>query len=103
LFNEISYANLLYVLKIINHAHTILCFVSCVEVVQPVAGVLPAIEAILQFSLLEHFTLFYPAQGSGFWLQMVIAPAPRARVLFSDIGSAEATVHPAGSDQTRGY
>jgi hypothetical protein len=65
-FNEISYTDVLYVLKIINHAHTVFCSVSSVEVVQPVAGVLPAIEAISQIGSLEHFTLFYPAQGSGF-------------------------------------
>ncbi len=76
LLNEISYTDLLYVLKIINHAHTVFCFVSRVELVQPVARVLPAIEAILQISCLEYLTLFYPTQGSGFWLRTVITPAP---------------------------
>ena len=66
LLNEISYTDLLYVLKIINHAHTVFCSVSSVEVNQPVAGVFPAIEAILQIGSLEHFTLFYPAPSSGF-------------------------------------
>ncbi len=103
LFNEISYTELLYVLKIINHAHTVFCSVSSVEVVKPAAGVLPAIEAIPQISSLEHFALFYPAQSPGFWLQFVVAPAPRTRVLFPDIGAAEAAVHPAGSDQPRRY
>ena len=103
LLDEISYTDLLYVLKIINHAHTVFCSVSSVEVVQPVAGVLPAIEAIPQIGSLEHFTPFYPAQSPGFRLQIVISPAPRTRILFPDIGAAEAAVHPAGSDQLRRY
>ena len=99
--NELSYANLPYTHEIVNHTHAVFCSVPRVEAVQPVAGVFPAIEAILQISGLEHFALFYPALCPGFRLPMVIAPATRARVLFPDIGATEATVHTAGGDQRR--
>jgi hypothetical protein len=33
LFDEISYAELLYVIKIIDHAHPVICFVALVELV----------------------------------------------------------------------
>ncbi len=46
LFYEISYPDFFYDHKIINHAHTVFCSVSSVEVIQPVTGVLPALEAI---------------------------------------------------------
>jgi hypothetical protein len=103
LFDEMSYADLLYVLKIINHAHSVVISVSYVEAVQQVAWAFPASGAVPQIASLEHITLFYPAQGSGLWLQTVIAPAPRARVLFPDKGAAEAAVHAAGCDQARSY
>jgi len=33
LFDEISYAELFYVIKIVDHAHTVICSVTLVEVV----------------------------------------------------------------------
>jgi hypothetical protein len=33
LFDEISYAELLYVIKIVDHAHTVICPVTLVEMV----------------------------------------------------------------------
>jgi len=101
LFDEISYAELLYATKIVDHAYTVVCSVTLVEMVESVARVFPAIEAIPQISRLEHFTLFYSAQNPGFRLQTVVAPATRARVLFPHISTAETAVHPAGGDQTR--
>jgi hypothetical protein len=99
LLNELSDADLLYALKIIDHAHTIVFPVTCVEVAQLVAGVFIAIEAKLQMMCYEDFARFYPAKYSGLRLPTIIAPAPRARILFPDIGAADAAVHAAGGDQ----
>ena len=101
LLNELSYTDALYVLQIVGHAHPVFCSVSRVEMFQPVAGEFTALEAISGITSREHPTLFYPAQGPGLWLRMIIVPAPRARILFPDIGAAEAAVHPAGGDQAR--
>ncbi len=103
LFDELSYATLLYAVEIVEHAHPVFCSVALVEPVYHVARVFPAIEAIPQISSLEHFTLLYPALSPGFGLPVVVDPATRACVLFPDIGAAEAAVHPAGRDQIRRY
>jgi hypothetical protein len=99
--NEMSYAELLYVHEIIDHAHTILGSITLIQVIQPVARKQVTAEAVFDLTLLYLLTVFDPACDAGFWFDAVVAPATGACLLISCIRATEATVHSTGGNQRR--
>ena len=99
--NEISYAKLPYLLEIVNHTHAILGSISLIQVVQPDAWKAVATEAVLDSTFRHLLTILDSARDAGFRFETIVTSATGACLLISYIGSAEATVHSAGSDQCR--
>jgi hypothetical protein len=97
---EMSYAELFYVREIVNHTHAILGSIPFIQVVQPVARKPVAAEAVPDFTLSYLLTIFDSARNAGFRFEPVVTPATGTCLLISCIRATEATVHPAGSDQS---
>jgi hypothetical protein len=76
--HEMSYAELLYVHEIVDHAHAILGPIALIQVIQPVARKAVTVEAVPGPALHELFTDLDPAGDAGLWLNAVIAPATGA-------------------------
>jgi len=64
--DELSYADLLYVREIVNHAHTIVDSVALVQVVQPVARKTVTAEAVPDFTLHYLRAVLDSAHSAGF-------------------------------------
>jgi hypothetical protein len=99
--NEMSYAELLYVHKIVNHTHSILGFITRIQVIQPVARKPVTAEAVSDFTLPYFLTVLDSACDAGFWFDAVVASAPGACLLIPCISATETTVHSTGSNQRR--
>ena len=97
--NEKSYAKLLYVYEIVDHAHAIVDPVAFIQVIQPVAGKVAALKAISGPASRYLLAGLYPAQNAGLRFDAVVTPASGACIPVSPIGPAEAAVHSAGGDQ----
>jgi hypothetical protein len=97
--NKLSYAELPYVVEIVNHAHTILRSIALIQMVQPVAGEAVTTEAVLEFIFRYLFTVLDSTRGAGFRFENVFTPAPGACFLISYICPTKATVHSAGGDR----
>jgi hypothetical protein len=102
-FQELPYAKLPDIFKVFDHAHAIFGSVPLVEMFQPVAGKAVAAETETGFGGNQLFAVFDTAEGAGFLFGVNVNPAAGTRILFPYICHAEAAVHPAGSDQFRGY
>jgi hypothetical protein len=98
---ELSYAGLLYVHEIVDHAHAILGPIALIQVIQPVAREAVTAEAVPGPALHELFTRLDPARDAGLCFDAVVAPTAGACLRVSGIRVTEATVHSAGSDQRR--
>jgi hypothetical protein len=99
--NEVPYAELAYVLEIVNHTHTILGSIALIQVFQPGARKAVTTEAVPDSTLHYLLTVLDSARDAGLRFDTVVAPATGACLLISCICAAEATVHSAGSDQRR--
>ena len=99
--NEMSYAELVYVLEIVNHTHTILGSIALIQVVQPGARKAVTTEAVPDSTLHYLLTVLDSARDAGFRFDTVVASATGACLLISCICATEAAVHSAGSDQRR--
>jgi hypothetical protein len=99
--NEVSYAELPYVLEIINHTHTILGSVALIQVIQRGARKAITTEAVPDSTLHYFLTVLDSARDASFRFDTVVAAATGACLLISFICATEATVHSAGSDQRR--
>jgi hypothetical protein len=97
--NEKFYAGLLYVHKIVDHAHSILGPVARIQVIQPVAGKAVTVEAVPDFTSNYLLTGLNPAQNAGLRFETVVTPASGACIPVSPIGPTESAVHSAGGDQ----
>jgi len=97
--NEMSYAELLYVREIFNHAHTILCPVALIQVIQPVARKPVTAEAVPDVTSRYLLAVLDQAGNAGFWFDAVVATATGACLLIPCIGTTEATVHSTGGNQ----
>jgi hypothetical protein len=64
--NKLSYAELPYVLEIVNHTHTILRPIALIQMVQPVAGKVVTTEAVLEFIFRYLFTVLNSTGGASF-------------------------------------
>ncbi len=85
---EISNAGSFDILQILDHAHAVFCSIPLVQMLQPITGESPAVDAIAYFPRLDHPALLDPAQDSRLQFQMIVVVAARARVLFPDKGPA---------------
>jgi hypothetical protein len=100
-FHEMSYAELLYMHEIVDHAHAILNSIALVKVFQPLAGKPVAAKAVPGFTVPQLLTGLDPAGDAGFRFAAVVAPATGAWVLLSRIRDTETAVHSAGREQRR--
>ena len=96
-----SYAELLYVHEIVDHAHNILGSIAFIQVIQPVARKRVTFKAVPDVTLTYFLTGLDGTSNTRFWFDAVVTPATRARVLISCICDTETTVHSTGSDQRR--
>ena len=102
--NEMPYAELLDVLKIVDHAHSIPGSIALIQVTQPVARKSVTAEAVPYFPLLYLLTVLDSTRDAGSRFDTVVAPATGAclYILYiAYIGATEAAVHSAGGDQCR--
>jgi hypothetical protein len=97
--NKMSYAELPYVLEIVNHTHTILRSIALIQVVQPVAGKAVTTEAVLEFIFRHLFTVLDSTCDAGFRFETVFTSATGACFFVSYICPTKATVHSARSDR----
>jgi hypothetical protein len=102
--NEMSDPKFIYHPEIVDHAHSILCSVSLVQIFQPDAGKsVTAVRTILELAPGDFFAVFDFTGGPGFWFLTIMnvdLSTARAGIFFPDVSPAEAAVHPAGGDQT---
>lgn len=99
--DEVSYAALLYVFEIVDHAHAVFGPVALIEMIQPVAGKCVTGEAVPGIAVLQLIAGLDPACDTGLWFPAVVAPATGAWLPISRICDTETTVHSTGSDQSR--
>lgn len=99
---ELPDAVLLYALEILDHAHGVSGSIPVVQVVQCGTGKACTREAVLVSPVLYFPAILDLAYDAGLRLEAVVASTTRACILFPAIGTAEAAVHSAGSDQRRG-
>ena len=100
--DEMPYAEFSNVLKIADHAHTILGSIPLIQMVQPGARKAVTIEAVLDFRGNYLLTVFDSTCDAGFRFEAVVISATGAWFLISCVCVAEAAIHSAGSDQLRG-
>ena len=99
--NEMPYAELPYVLEILNHTHAIRGSIPLIQVIQIGTRKAVTTETVPDSSLYDVLTVLDSARDAGFRFDAVVAPATGTCILLSLIRHAEATVHSAGSDQRR--
>jgi hypothetical protein len=95
------YAELLYVLEIVNHTHAILGSIPLVQMLQPGARKAITTEAVPDSTLHDLLTVLDSARDAGFRFGIVVASAAGAclYILYiSYICATEAAVHSAGSN-----
>jgi hypothetical protein len=80
---EKSYAELLYFIKIVNHAHTIPGSVTLIQVIQPAARKTVTVETVADFALHHLLAVLDLACDAGFWFTIVVPPATGACLLVS--------------------
>jgi hypothetical protein len=96
-----SYAERLYVHKIINHTHSIPGSITLIQVIQPVAGKPVTTEAVPGVPLTYLITVLDSARDAGFWFVAVVTSATGACLLISCVGATETTVHSTRSNPRR--
>ncbi len=99
--NEMPYAELPYIFKIVNHTHTILSSVAIIQMGQFITRKAVATEAVLNSGFHNIRTVLDTARDAGLRFQTVATSAAGACFSISYICTTEAAVHSAGSDQRR--
>lgn len=97
--DKTPYAGFLYKLQVVNHAHTILCSVALIQMLQSAAGEAVTTEAVLDSTVGYFVTIFDFAREAGFRFETVVTSATRAGLFVPYIGATEAAVHSAGGNQ----
>lgn len=98
--DEVSYARLLDVLKILDHTHAISGAVSLVEAPQSLAGVVVAgVRTVPHLLLSEDRAGPYRASHAGARPSLIHLPASKTSVLLPEIAQTNRAVHSAGGDQ----
>jgi len=93
-----SYAELLDVLKIVNHAHAVFDSIPLIQMVQAGAREGVTIEAVLDSISSSLLAVLDLTCDTGFWFVAVAAAATGACLLISYISNTEATVHSTGGN-----
>ena len=96
-----SYAELLDVFKIVNHAHAVFDSIPLIQMVQAGAREGVTIEAVLDSIFSSLLAVLDLTCDTGFWFVAVVAQTTGACLLISCICNAEATVHSTGGDECR--
>lgn len=97
--NEISYAELPDVLKVVNHTHAIFGSIPLVQMLQFITRKTVTTEAVHGSTLRSIFAVLDPAQGAHLRFESVFTSTARACFLISYICTTKAAVHSAGSEQ----
>ena len=96
---ECADAVVLDIVEVLDHAHAVFRAVSFVQVLQVVAGIGLALEAVFRSAVLEDRAGLDPAPGAGDGSMNIRCPAAGAWVSLPPISPAYAAVHSAGSDE----
>jgi len=96
---EIPYAELSDVFEVVNHAHSVLCLIAIIQVVQYTTRKAVTTEAILDSTFRNFLTVLDFACDAGLRFLTVFTPAAGAGVPFPHIGTAQAAVHSTGRNQ----
>jgi hypothetical protein len=96
--DEIPYAKVTDIFKIVDHAHAVFRSISLIQLFQPGAGEAFASEAVPAPGV-HLFTVLDSTQDAGFRFAAVVAPATGTCLFISYVSPAEAAIHSAGSDQ----
>lgn len=79
--DELPYAEFSDVLKILNHAHTVLGSIALIQIFQPSTGKAVATEAVLDFSFRHLLAVLDLAQDANLSFEAVVAKAAWAWIL----------------------
>lgn len=101
--HETPDAQPLNLVKVLDHAHAVFRPVAFIQPTETFTRVSVTDEAILELPTLRFFTRFDFAGNAILGFEAVVPTAPWASVLVSIICPTKATVHPAWSDEFRGY
>jgi hypothetical protein len=90
--NEMSDPKFIYHPEIVDHAHSILCSVSLVQIFQPGAGkTITTIGTILDFAFGDFFAVFDFTGRPGFWFLTIMnvdLSTARTGIAFTNISPA---------------
>jgi hypothetical protein len=104
--NEMSNPKFIYHFEIVDHAHSILCSISFIQLFQPGAWItITTIGTILNFALGDLFAIFNSTSITVFrflTISISVLSATWTRILFSNVSQAKATVHSARCNQICG-
>jgi hypothetical protein len=92
------YAEFPNVLKVADHAHTVLGSITLIQMREPIAGKAVTSKAVLGFRVRYLLAVLDFAFCARFGFEAVIASATWAWFLLSCECTAETAVHSAGSD-----
>ena len=98
-FNEVSNAELPYVVEVVNHTHNVLGSIAIIQVVQYDTGKAITTDAILDSTFYYFLTILDSARNADFRFQTVVTPATGACLPISCISTAEAAIHTTGCNQ----
>jgi len=99
--DEFSYAELLDIFLILNHAHGIFCSVSLVQLLHSGTGKCITVKTEFGFELFSLFAHSYPAANTSFRLIRVNQRAAGAFIFLPDITDTQPAIHPARCDKSR--
>jgi hypothetical protein len=99
---EMPYAEFPNVLKVADHAHAVFCFITLIQMREPIAGEAVTGKAVLGFGVCYLLAVLDFAFCARFGFVAVIVPATWAWFPLSCECAAETAKHSAGSDQIRG-
>ena len=98
---EMPYAEFPNVLKVADHAHAVLGFITLIQMSEPIAGEAVTSKAVLGFGVRYLLAVLDFAFYARFRFEAVVTPATWAWFPLSCECAAETAIHSAGSDQFR--
>ena len=100
--NEMSYPQLLDVLQIVDHAHSILGSITFIQMAQSGAREAVTTEAVFAFGSHYLLTVLNPAHSGGLRFEMIVASASGTWLLVPNKCPADTAVHSARSNEYGG-
>jgi hypothetical protein len=95
---EMPYAEFPNVLKVADHAHAVFCFITHIQMREPIAGEAVTGKAVLDLGVCHLFAVLDFAFNARFGFDSVIAPATWAWFHLSCECEAETAIHSTGSN-----